>query len=174
MSIIQTPAPASPTMSHRALADAFTNAVYIRQAMLRVDPGLALTPVLLEREVIWTLAELRTTDRGGIFWQAMNIGRRLFTCLCEAQNHRCCWCGVRMDEMAPDKRDRPTFEHVIPLSDGGTDSPDDNLAVACRACNLGRAAPISYSFKRWRADAPQRFQVVERPTARHGSPALAA
>ncbi len=56
--------------------------------------------------------------------------------LSEAQNHRCCWCGKRMDETGP-YNDRPTFEHVIPLSRGGEDTPL-NLAIACLRCNHDR------------------------------------
>ena len=56
--------------------------------------------------------------------------------LSEAQNHRCCWCGKRMDETGP-RDDRPTFEHVTPLSRGGEDTPA-NLAIACLRCNHDR------------------------------------
>ena len=53
--------------------------------------------------------------------------------LSEQQNHRCCWCGKRMDGAGP-PQDRPTFEHVVPLSEGGADHPA-NLAIACLECN---------------------------------------
>jgi 5-methylcytosine-specific restriction endonuclease McrA len=33
--------------------------------------------------------------------------------------------------------DRPTFEHIVPLSDGGEDAPT-NLAIACFSCNNRR------------------------------------
>lgn len=56
--------------------------------------------------------------------------------LSEAQNHRCCWCGRRMDIAGP-RDDQPTFEHVVPLSKGGEDSPV-NLVVACYRCNQQR------------------------------------
>jgi 5-methylcytosine-specific restriction endonuclease McrA len=41
--------------------------------------------------------------------------------------------------MADDgRRDgRPTFEHIVPLSKGGADSPA-NLAIACYGCNQQR------------------------------------
>jgi len=41
-----------------------------------------------------------------------------------------------MDEDGPDDR-RPTFEHVVPSSKGGTDSIDD-LVIACVGCNHSR------------------------------------
>ena len=43
-----------------------------------------------------------------------------------------------MDPCADDKAAWPTFEHVVPLRDGGADHPD-NLAIACRACNQERS-----------------------------------
>ncbi len=56
--------------------------------------------------------------------------------LSEAQNHRCCWCGKRMDGAGP-RDEQPTFEHVVPLSRGGEDSPV-NLVIACYKCNQRR------------------------------------
>ena len=56
--------------------------------------------------------------------------------LCEAQNYRCCWCGKRMDNASP-RDDQPTFEHVVPLSKGGEDSPV-NLVIACYRSNKQR------------------------------------
>lgn len=61
-----------------------------------------------------------------------NLKRRL----CEAQNHRCCYCGARMDEAGP-KELRPTFEHVQARTNGGSDRAD-NLVIACLGCNLRR------------------------------------
>jgi 5-methylcytosine-specific restriction endonuclease McrA len=52
------------------------------------------------------------------------------------QNHRCCWCGKRMTDDGP-RDHRPTFEHIVPLSKGGADSPT-NLAIACYGCNWRR------------------------------------
>jgi 5-methylcytosine-specific restriction endonuclease McrA len=56
--------------------------------------------------------------------------------LSEAQNHRCCWCGKRLVESGP-RDDRPTFEHAIPLSRGGEDTPA-NIVIACYGCNQRR------------------------------------
>jgi hypothetical protein len=53
--------------------------------------------------------------------------------LAEAQNWRCCWCGIRMEGNGIDW-DAPTFEHVVPRSKGGLDELD-NLVIACRQCN---------------------------------------
>jgi 5-methylcytosine-specific restriction endonuclease McrA len=63
--------------------------------------------------------------------------RRIRATLSEQQNHRCCWCGVRMADEHGDTQ--ATIEHLLPLSLGGT-NVEDNLAVACRRCNEDRAA----------------------------------
>jgi hypothetical protein len=57
-------------------------------------------------------------------------------CLAEAQNWRCCWCGV---ECVPesDKKNSATIEHVTPRSQGGTDHWS-NLAMSCNRCNQAR------------------------------------
>lgn len=52
------------------------------------------------------------------------------------QNHRCCYCGKRM-EANGNRRDYPTFEHVEPFGLGGADHPD-NIVIACRGCNEER------------------------------------
>lgn len=59
------------------------------------------------------------------------------------QNHRCCHCGKRMDEDAPRRDDRPSFEHILPRKQGGSDRPC-NLAVACRRCNEDRAHRLGW------------------------------
>ena len=48
-------------------------------------------------------------------------------------NHTCRYCGAT----APDAT--LTVDHVVPVSLGGTDKPD-NLVAACRDCNAGKAA----------------------------------
>ena len=50
----------------------------------------------------------------------------------EAQNHRCCYCGGRMHGSGDDMA---TFEHIIALSAGGEDHPD-NMAIARQKCNI--------------------------------------
>jgi len=53
--------------------------------------------------------------------------------LAEAQNWRCCYCGVRMGGGTYEPT-AATFEHVVPRSRGGTNLVT-NLVVACRRCN---------------------------------------
>jgi 5-methylcytosine-specific restriction endonuclease McrA len=55
----------------------------------------------------------------------------------EAQNWRCCYCGIRMEGTGTDW-DAPTFEHIVPRAKGGLDEID-NLAISCRLCNERRA-----------------------------------
>jgi len=58
------------------------------------------------------------------------------TVLSEAQNHRCCWCGVHMTEKRGHENSA-TIEHITPRSCGGPDDPS-NYAVACDRCNNRR------------------------------------
>jgi 5-methylcytosine-specific restriction endonuclease McrA len=69
----------------------------------------------------------------------------LRTRLSEAQNHRCCWCGVRFLDTVGHPF-APSLEHVTPLSEGGADSPE-NLAVACRRCNTKRGTKPIDTFQ---------------------------
>lgn len=69
--------------------------------------------------------------------------------LCEAQNWRCCYCGIPMEigregEWTEDAWKttldmRATVEHVVPKIDGGSNKWI-NLAAACRLCNNARSS----------------------------------
>ncbi len=48
------------------------------------------------------------------------------------QDHRCFWCGVGFKRRP--KSERPTLEHIIPMSKGGVDEIA-NLAVVHERCN---------------------------------------
>ena len=62
----------------------------------------------------------------------------------EAQNHKCCWCGiVTTDERG--KKYSSTLEHVMPVSKGGKNHPD-NLAMACSRCNQKRGNKPAEEF----------------------------
>ncbi len=61
--------------------------------------------------------------------------------LAEAQNHRCCYCGVRFGL----GDDAPTLEHVHPRSHGGSNALS-NLVVACCRCNTMRGTEGAYRF----------------------------
>jgi 5-methylcytosine-specific restriction endonuclease McrA len=45
---------------------------------------------------------------------------------------QCCYCAQQFSAQLP-----PTFEHTIPLSEGGT-WRTKNLRLACEPCNNGR------------------------------------
>lgn len=62
---------------------------------------------------------------------------KLLRC-CEQQGYRCCYCGAKTwhpsyGESGPNRK-KATLEHVVPRSQGGTDSMN-NLAMACASCN---------------------------------------
>lgn len=59
----------------------------------------------------------------------------------ESQNWRCCYCGVRtrtfQEGATYSSLDLATIEHIIPVSEGGTNHCD-NLVSACMWCNCAR------------------------------------
>lgn len=57
--------------------------------------------------------------------------------LAEAQNWRCCYCGIRLGFMKGEMF--PTIEHVVPRSKGGGNDWL-NLVVACGPCNHERSS----------------------------------
>lgn len=67
--------------------------------------------------------------------------------LSERQNHRCCWCGIRMGGILPDA-DAPTYEHVTPRSKGGSDD-ESNLVAACNLCNQLRRTMNWAGYMAW-------------------------
>jgi 5-methylcytosine-specific restriction endonuclease McrA len=90
----------------------------------------------LQIEISWIMMEMWKTDRG-IRWGALSFGKELKARLSEVQRHKCIWCNEDMDPNAEDVRVRPTFDHIIPLVDGGEDNID-NIAIAHQYCNAGR------------------------------------
>lgn len=58
------------------------------------------------------------------------------TILSERQNHRCCYCGIRMNDEQGHK-DSATIEHVLPRSQGGANH-HENYVIACYRCNNAR------------------------------------
>lgn len=55
--------------------------------------------------------------------------------LAEAQNWRCCYCGVRMAAASGNRR--ATFEHILPRALGGSNLIG-NLVISCWDCNNKR------------------------------------
>jgi 5-methylcytosine-specific restriction endonuclease McrA len=56
--------------------------------------------------------------------------------LSEAQNWKCCWCGVKTTDLRK-VRHASTIEHVLPKSLGGSNEWE-NLAMSCEKCNNAR------------------------------------
>jgi hypothetical protein len=56
--------------------------------------------------------------------------------LAEAQNWKCCWCGIECIP-EPNRKNSATIEHVTPRSLGGADEWE-NFAMACASCNHRR------------------------------------
>ena len=56
----------------------------------------------------------------------------------------CPTCGVKLVAIC-DTMDKATIEHVLPLSNGGSNHKS-NLAVICRACNYARNS-VNQFFK---------------------------
>ena len=76
--------------------------------------------------------------------------------LAEAQNHRCCYCGVAMTDPDRDSTDprRCTIEHLVPVSRGGNNRWE-NLVAACSGCNCTRPSEmqaIAYFYLRLSGD----------------------
>lgn len=67
--------------------------------------------------------------------------------LSEAQNHKCCYCGLSLtlEGVPNDTKNFATFEHVIRKCEGGSDG-EDNLVVACGGCNSGRQDTPAESY----------------------------
>lgn len=77
----------------------------------------------------------------------MKSGRRILVRerLSEAQNHRCCYCGVRMDGNAATSPIAPTLEHVQARAHGGRNRLS-NLVVACSGCNCSRGTKSAMKY----------------------------
>jgi 5-methylcytosine-specific restriction endonuclease McrA len=111
----------------------------VRCALVRVDPNLSGRA--FETELSWQLMQVSLDSRGCIVWKSFELGRRLFVCLAEAQNWRCCYLGERMED-GPGKHPA-TFEHAHPKASGGADHPD-NLVIACERCNQLRGPQLIF------------------------------
>jgi 5-methylcytosine-specific restriction endonuclease McrA len=131
------------------LSDPSTIRIAITVAMERVSIYADFTAKQFNRELEWQLTEVCLSDRGLISWRKFKLGRQLTQCLAEAQNWRCCYCGIRTYtlEVGGNFQKSSTLEHVIPLTCGGDDHPD-NLVIACKRCNTLRGAQELESFLR--------------------------
>ena len=63
----------------------------------------------------------------------MSVTKRTRYEVLRRDGHKCRYCGLEASET------ELTVDHVIPVSLGGADTPD-NLVAACRDCNAGKAS----------------------------------
>jgi 5-methylcytosine-specific restriction endonuclease McrA len=112
----------------------------IKAAIHRTKPGLCSIELTLEVKTTWR--EIRVDSKGHLYWRGCTLGRQLFIRLSEAQNWRCCYCGVRVVIGEPLDPRLATLEHIVPKCFGGNDHPD-NLAMACACCNNNRGTEAS-------------------------------
>lgn len=89
-----------------------------------------------------SLKSVRTTDQFAYVGK-WNRKRKLIKQLGEAQNHRCCYCGVVVIYEGKQCRQRATVERVIPGAIGGTYCYA-NCVLACNRCNLIGSKAISH------------------------------
>jgi 5-methylcytosine-specific restriction endonuclease McrA len=131
------------------MLDQSTIRISVAAAMERVGTYSNMTTEQFDRELNWQLTEVRLTSRGSINWRGFELGKQLTKCLAEAQNWRCCYCGLRTHtlEVRVGSPTSSTLEHVIPLISGGEDHPD-NLVMACYRCNTLRSSQELQSFLR--------------------------
>lgn len=83
--------------------------------------------------VLETLTPLPAISRG--------ISGQLRVEILERNGYTCQLCGASPydpDPLDPSRKTRLHIDHIIPISQGGTDDPD-NLRALCTACNQGRS-----------------------------------
>ena len=118
----------------------------IQDAFHRVYPNL--DKKTLETEMAYVLQEFQVNKRGHINWRSMNIGRKLFAALSEAQNHRCCYCHKELQGYKTKngivENTYGTIEHVIKKSDGGSDHPRSTWRLFSGRSAASITAPTPY------------------------------
>ena len=92
-------------------------------------------------EYAWSIPE---RHRAPFHWKQASIIRNAWARsyyrarASEAQNHRCCYCGVLMCDPSNNSQSL-TLEHVVPIGHGGVEHPY-NYVAACRRCNNKRSS----------------------------------
>lgn len=107
---------------------------------MKIDVPLILHEPL-DKEYFMTLYEDHHQVR-----IAVKVARNVYlrTRVAEAQNWRCCWCGVECDARRG-RKTSATVEHVVPKSQGGADEWE-NMALACSDCNGKRGVQDMSEF----------------------------
>lgn len=111
----------------------------IASAMLRLESFKSLSETEFQSELEWQLRNMILSSTNRIMWQSFEVGRELLRSICNSQHLCCYYCKVPLEVSRLNNKcaRRPTFEHIIPLSKGGVDHPD-NMVVACYSCNHRR------------------------------------
>lgn len=86
----------------------------------------------------WRPAKVMTASR------STRYARRQLERICEEQNHRCAYCGVRFDDQ-PGQSTSATRDHVIPRSKGGRQDWH-NIVAACDRCNKSRRDNDAFAY----------------------------
>lgn len=80
-----------------------------------------------------------------LFRYAVLYDRLRLIILAEAQNWRCCYCGIRcIGEHNTD--DRASIDHFVPINAGGKRRDWYNEIMACRKCNQTRGSMRAIKF----------------------------
>lgn len=56
----------------------------------------------------------------------------------KSQHSKCYYCGVNLDDIY-------TIEHVVPLSRGGSNAPD-NIVISCPHCNFSKGTKLPHEW----------------------------
>ena len=120
----------------------------IASAMQKLKIYKRLSEDEFQRELEWQVRHVHISTKNRIMWQSFDVGQRLLKKLCKSQHWRCYHCQGFLQLGYQIKRmHRATFEHLIPLSKGGSDHPD-NLVIACYNCNQLRGNKDIEEFNR--------------------------
>jgi 5-methylcytosine-specific restriction endonuclease McrA len=92
-------------------------------------------------------------------WKGKSWVQRLRERLSEAQNHRCCYCGIRFGKSY---YTRCTIEHYQARSHGGRTTFENTVAACCK-CNQSRGT--SHPMKYWAARTAQIFADQQKQAA---------
>jgi 5-methylcytosine-specific restriction endonuclease McrA/DNA-directed RNA polymerase subunit RPC12/RpoP len=71
------------------------------------------------------------------------------------QNNECRYCGIELTE-----RVTPNLDHFIPLSEGGSNNPD-NLVWSCHSCNTSKKNKLPWAWRNWNGALPVLFEKDE-------------
>lgn len=81
-------------------------------------------------------------DKRKSFRKSQQTVEQFRAMLCERQNWRCCYCGIRVQDDIKQATDSATLEHVVPRCHGGPDD-ESNIVIACFECNNSRGDGFS-------------------------------